>query len=54
MPTITITNEQHDAIVGLLADLLDTAERGDFESRREYLGYVADLSDLFEAIKKED
>lgn len=41
-----------DNLVGLVRDTADRVSVDDFETRREYLGYVAELSEMLEALRK--
>lgn len=52
MPTIKLTDEQHDALVGCLQNLLDMVDREDFESRHDFFAFIGNINDLLDAVQR--
>lgn len=49
--TVKMTPDVFDNIVGLVSDILDKIDAENFDSRREYLGYVAELSEILDTMR---
>ena len=50
--TVKMTPEVFDNIVGLVSDILDTIDEENFDTRRDYLGYVAELSEILDTMQE--
>lgn len=50
--TVKMTPEVFDSIVGVVTDILDTIDEQNFDTRRDYLGYVAELSEILDTMRK--
>ena len=48
---VKMTPKVYDNILGLVTDILDTIDEENFDTRREYLGYVAELSEIFDVMQ---
>lgn len=50
--TVKMTPEVFDNILGIVSDILDTIDEENFDTRREYLGYVAELSEILDTMQE--
>ena len=46
-----ISDHVYDSMVGLVLDTLDKIDEENFESRREYLGYIVELNMILDELQ---
>lgn len=50
--TVNMTPEVFDNIVGVVTDILDTIDEQNFETRHDYLGYIAELNEILDTMRR--
>lgn len=50
--TVNMTPEVFDSIVGVVTDILDTIDEQNFETRHDYLGYIAELNEILDTMRR--
>lgn len=51
MAMYELSDKVYDNIVGLVSEMIDFYEETDFDTRREYLGRIAELNEILDELQ---